>query len=73
MNTQDLQLLTQPRTQEVLGVSPMTFWRWQKEIQDFPTAILIRGRKYFREAEIAQWIASKQQGCVAEIAPHRRE
>lgn len=73
MNTQELQLIPQPRAQELLGVSAMTLWRWQKAIPDFPNALLIRGRKYFKEAEIAQWIEAKQQASVSEITPHSRE
>ena len=56
---QDIHLIPQPRAQELLGVSAMTLWRWQKDAA-FPEAKTIRGRKYFRAVDIEEWIANQQ-------------
>ena len=65
---QDLQLIPQPRAQELLGVSAMTLWRWQKQAA-FPKAKTIRGRKYFRAVEIETWI-DKQQSDAVRVIPN---
>ena len=57
---EDLTLVPQGRLQKLLGVSGMTLWRWQQG-SDFPTALVIQGRKYFKASEIEVWI-NKQQG-----------
>ncbi|MDP2356141.1 MAG: hypothetical protein Q8M31_08760 [Beijerinckiaceae bacterium] len=62
-------LITPKRLREKLGgVSDMTIWRHSnKPDSDFPLAVLINGRKFYREAEIDEWIASrprKQPGAA---------
>jgi predicted DNA-binding transcriptional regulator AlpA len=63
---ESLQLISQPRVQELFGVSAMTLWRWQKQT-DFPEAKVIRGRKYFRASEIRAWIDAQQDACLRVI------
>lgn len=62
----DIQLIPQHRAQDLLGVSAMTLWRWQKNA-DFPQAIAIQGRKYFRAAEIQTWIDAQGNDTPHEI------
>ncbi len=50
----ELQLIPQVRVQELLGISAMTLWRWQRE-PSFPTPISHNGRKFFRATEIYNW------------------
>jgi predicted DNA-binding transcriptional regulator AlpA len=57
---QNLQLIPQPRAQALLGISAMTLWRWQQQAA-FPKAKIIRGRKYFRAAEIQSWIDEQKE------------
>ena len=65
-DNQELQLIPQPRAQELMGISAMTLWRWQK-LTDFPKAKIIRGRKYFRASEISSWIESQDGAPSREI------
>jgi predicted DNA-binding transcriptional regulator AlpA len=58
---QELQLIPQPRVQELLGISAMTLWRWQKAAT-FPVAKLKNGRKYFFAKEIKSWIDAQDEG-----------
>lgn len=38
------------------GISAMSLWRWVRDpALDFPKPIMIRRRRYWREAEIAAW------------------
>jgi len=42
------------------GISDMSLWRWLNTPDlEFPQPIVIRRRRYFLEAEIADWIASR--------------
>jgi hypothetical protein len=49
--------VTQPEAARLLGgVSMMTMWRWRHDPEmNFPEAIEINGRVYFRRAEIVNW------------------
>ncbi len=43
------------------GVSDMTLWRWLDHPDlDFPRPIYIRRRRYWREADIAAWLAERE-------------
>lgn len=45
------------------GISQMTLWRWERdENLGFPAPVRINRRKYFRRAEIEEFI--NQQGAV---------
>ena len=63
---ESLQLISQPRVQELIGISAMTLWRWQKQT-DFPKAKIIMGRKYFRATDIQSWIDGQQDACLRVI------
>jgi len=44
------------------GVSHMTIWRWQQdETLDFPRPIYIGRRRYWKEAEILDWIEARAE------------
>lgn len=46
---------------EYLGdVAPSTLWRWEREIADFPKAIRIGERKFYRVADLELFLASRQ-------------
>jgi hypothetical protein len=49
--------ITQPEAARLLGdVSAMTMWRWRNNPEmQFPEAIQVNGRIYFRRAEIVSW------------------
>jgi hypothetical protein len=60
MNTdlvEDDRRVTQPEAARLLGnVSSMTMWRWRHDPKmNFPEALEINGRVYFRRAEIVNW------------------
>jgi predicted DNA-binding transcriptional regulator AlpA len=43
------------------GVSNQTIWRWRRDPRlNFPKAIVIRDRLYWREAEITNWLLSQE-------------
>lgn len=42
------------------GISDMTVWRWQHDpALDFPRPAYVQKRRYWREAEILDWIAAQ--------------
>jgi predicted DNA-binding transcriptional regulator AlpA len=53
----DQRRVTQPEAARLLGgVSSMTMWRWRHDPEmQFPQALEINGRVYFRRAEIVNW------------------
>jgi len=56
-------LITAVAVREVLGgVSDMTLWRWLNDPDlDFPRPTYIGKRRYFRDAEIAEWIEAQAE------------
>jgi predicted DNA-binding transcriptional regulator AlpA len=64
------QLITQDVVLGLCGdVQPMTIWRWRRdESLNFPKAINIRGRLYWRQAEIIDWLMSRGQEVSDAIA-----
>ena len=43
------------------GVSDMTLWRWlDNPAMNFPKPIRIGARRYWREAEVAAWLDSRE-------------
>lgn len=43
------------------GVSDMTLWRWlANEPLSFPKPIYIGNRRYWREAEVIEWLDSQE-------------
>ena len=41
------------------GVSEMTIWRWRQKFPDFPEAIVICGRNYYRPAERVAFVEAR--------------
>ncbi len=41
------------------GVSEMTIWRWRQKFPDFPEAIVICGRKYFRPVDRVAFVDAR--------------
>ena len=38
------------------GISDMTLWRWLRDLQmRFPAPVMIRRRRYWREADLAEF------------------
>lgn len=52
-------LITGPELRRRLGnVSDMTLWRWHHDAElNFPQSIKLRRRNYYREFDIAAWLA----------------
>lgn len=50
------------------GISDMTLWRWLHDPElEFPAPIYIGSRRYWREAELAEWLdkrASNAEGAA---------
>jgi predicted DNA-binding transcriptional regulator AlpA len=40
------------------GISDMTLWRWLNE-RDFPRPIYIARRRYWREADVTDWLEAR--------------
>lgn len=49
---------------EILGISEMTEWRWRHDPDlEMPKSVKIRGRRYYRAAELREWMASRAQAA----------
>lgn len=44
------------------NVSDMTLWRWLKQC-DFPKPVYIAKRRYWREAEILDWLEAQAENA----------
>lgn len=55
MSTVDDTLITAAQLRELIPVSSMTIWRWQK-LGLMPAPVVIRRRNYWRSSEISAWI-----------------
>ena len=49
------QMLQQADVCRLLGISAPTFWRWRNDT-DFPRAVVIRRRNFFRLSEVNDWL-----------------
>ena len=60
-------LITATDTRTICGgVSDMTLWRWLNDpALNFPKPIYIARRRFFREAEILEWIEAQARPEVA--------
>jgi predicted DNA-binding transcriptional regulator AlpA len=57
-------LLPGPKLRQILGVSPVTLWRWRHdESMRFPKAKSIQGRLYFPWKAVAAWLAAQQEAA----------
>ena len=59
----DIALLTQPALLRALGIARQTLFRW-RQLSDFPTAIEINGRLYWRRPEVARWLAGQPRRAI---------
>jgi predicted DNA-binding transcriptional regulator AlpA len=51
------------------GVSDMSLWRWARDPSlGFPAPLIINGRKFWRESELAAWEASRPRGAGRSVA-----
>ena len=41
------------------GISEMTEWRWRQKFPDFPVAIVICGRKFYRPSDRKAFVAAR--------------
>lgn len=49
------------------GISDMSLWRWLNHPElGFPKPIYISTRRYWREADIAEWIENRAELCGAD-------
>ncbi len=44
--------------QEIVGVSPVTWWHWRKDGK-LPTAIIIGKRRFYRATDINAWLQDR--------------
>ena len=57
-------LVPGPKLRQILGVSPVTLWRWRHdETMGFPAAKLINGRMYFPWGQVAAWLERQQEAA----------
>lgn len=58
----EYKLISSSTARELLGgISAMSEWRWaQDEKLNFPRPIKIRNRNFYREADILEWINSRE-------------
>lgn len=46
--------------QRLGGVSDMTIWRWEQDrTSRFPLPVMVNGRAYYHEEEVAAWVLSR--------------
>jgi predicted DNA-binding transcriptional regulator AlpA len=47
------------------GISDMSLWRWLNDpAMGFPRPLVISRRRYWREADIARWIAERERAAA---------
>lgn len=47
------------------GISDMTLWRWLNDPEmDFPKPVYIGKRRYWREAELAEWLKARADEAI---------
>lgn len=44
--------------EQVVGVSPVTWWKWRKN-GELPAALIIGKRRYYRISEIEAWLQER--------------
>jgi predicted DNA-binding transcriptional regulator AlpA len=48
------------------GISEMTLWRWRKDSNlNFPIPVTIRGRNFYDDDEIAEFLSSQKSASLA--------
>jgi len=51
-----------PKLRQMLGISPVTLWRWRRDA-DFPAPKIIRKRTYFPWPAVSAWLAKQQEAA----------
>jgi predicted DNA-binding transcriptional regulator AlpA len=47
------------------GISDMSLWRWLNDpAMNFPRPLVISRRRYWRETDIAKWIAERERAAA---------
>lgn len=54
-----MELLTQKKASEYLGIDPATLYRWLKSGSG-PTPIIVNGRKWFTKEGLDTWVKGGQ-------------
>lgn len=48
------------------NISSMSLWRWEQDEElGFPKPLIIKGRKFYPEDEIAKWELDRRAGAAA--------
>lgn len=56
-----MELLTQKKSCEILGISQMTFNRWVRDGKA-PPPVVINGRKWYTQESLNEWIKGQTEG-----------
>lgn len=61
MTNQDTTLISAKECRRKLGnISAMSLWRWLRDERlDFPKPIVVQRRRYWREADIDNWLKAR--------------
>ena len=62
----DCKLIPSATVREICGgISDMSLWRWLNDpVMGFPRPLVISRRRYWREADIANWIAERERAAA---------
>lgn len=54
-------LISAAELRAMLGISEMSLWRWLRDpTVDFPRPFVVKNRRYWREAEVNQWLEARR-------------
>ena len=59
LNDEALLDAARARAHFLAGGSEVTLWRWKQRFEDFPPAVRIAGRKYYRVGDLRQFAAAR--------------
>ena len=59
----DERLLTRRLLRNLVPVSDMTIWRWERDGR-FPQHLTVHGRNYWLHSEVKGWMTSQRRGHV---------
>lgn len=62
----ECKLISSAAVREICGgISDMSLWRWLNDpAMAFPRPLVISRRRYWREADIANWIAERERAAA---------
>jgi predicted DNA-binding transcriptional regulator AlpA len=65
-------LITGPELRRRFGITDMSLWRWRHDAElNFPQPVKLRCRNYYRESDIAAWLAARR--AAQSTAPEQVE